>query len=300
MESCEILSDGLGGAIITWQDYRSGNWDIYAHRFVISRPTEFLGLAVSTTTIIWSWIDNSPNEDGFYIFRSTSGIVGTVSSNTTYWIETNLLPNTQYVRYIRAYNTIGFSDPSNLNSKYTLAKSPTGLLAVGVYLSSVTLRWDDVGATRYAIERSTGIDEPVNWQVIKQWSDNITRTSYTDTELLSETTYWYRIRSYNAEIRLSDPSNVVVVITLPLAASSIYGEAKSSSSILWQWTDNSNCELGFRVKTATGGVITELTSDTTFWLESNLEPNTQYTRYVVAYNALQENHQHQIQHLVIL
>jgi len=28
----KILSDGLGGAIITWQDSRSGNYDIYAQR----------------------------------------------------------------------------------------------------------------------------------------------------------------------------------------------------------------------------------------------------------------------------
>lgn len=28
----QIISDGAGGAIITWQDYRSGNWDIYAQR----------------------------------------------------------------------------------------------------------------------------------------------------------------------------------------------------------------------------------------------------------------------------
>ena len=27
-----IVSDGAGGAIITWQDYRSGIWDIYAQR----------------------------------------------------------------------------------------------------------------------------------------------------------------------------------------------------------------------------------------------------------------------------
>jgi hypothetical protein len=211
----EILSDGLGGAIITWQDSRSsGNWDIYAHRFVISRPTEFLGLAVSTTTIIWSWIDNSPNEDGFYIFTSTGGIVGTVSTNTTYWIETNLSPNTQYVRYIRAYNTIGFSDPSNLNSKYTLAKSPTGLLAVGVYLSSVTLRWDDVGATRYAIERSTGIDEPVNWQYVATWADNIVNPVFIDTNLSQKTQYWYRIKSYNADgVINQNPSNIIFVVT---------------------------------------------------------------------------------------
>jgi hypothetical protein len=26
----QLVSDGAGGAIITWMDYRSGNWDIYA------------------------------------------------------------------------------------------------------------------------------------------------------------------------------------------------------------------------------------------------------------------------------
>jgi len=52
-----ILSDGSGGAIITWMDRRSGNWDIYAQRVNSSGIPQWTanGVAISTTS---AWQEN--------------------------------------------------------------------------------------------------------------------------------------------------------------------------------------------------------------------------------------------------
>jgi len=48
----EILGDGSGGAIITWDDRRSGDWDIYAQRVDASGAVQWLanGVAISTAS----------------------------------------------------------------------------------------------------------------------------------------------------------------------------------------------------------------------------------------------------------
>ncbi|MDD4858378.1 MAG: hypothetical protein PHD74_09780, partial [Candidatus Krumholzibacteria bacterium] len=51
-ESSGIVSDGSGGAIITWEDYRGGNYDIYAQRVNASGAVQWTanGAAVCTAT----------------------------------------------------------------------------------------------------------------------------------------------------------------------------------------------------------------------------------------------------------
>ncbi len=46
----QIVSDGSGGAIITWQDYRAGSYDIYAQRVNASGVVQWMtdGIAVCT------------------------------------------------------------------------------------------------------------------------------------------------------------------------------------------------------------------------------------------------------------
>jgi len=51
--SLQITSDGAGGAIVTWQDYRSGNYDIYAQRVNASGAVEWLIDGVPLCTAAW-------------------------------------------------------------------------------------------------------------------------------------------------------------------------------------------------------------------------------------------------------
>jgi|GEM_PF-1433347 len=53
-ESLRLVSDGSGGAIITWQDNRSGNWDIYAQRIDSSGAVQWTDNGVAICTAAYS------------------------------------------------------------------------------------------------------------------------------------------------------------------------------------------------------------------------------------------------------
>ncbi|PKN00675.1 MAG: hypothetical protein CVU77_09115 [Elusimicrobia bacterium HGW-Elusimicrobia-1] len=63
--------------------------------------------------------------------------------------------------------------------------------------------------------------------------------------------------------------------------------SNSSDKITWSWQDNSSGnyqEDEFRVYSSTGGLLTTRTADTTFWIETGLKRNKEYSRYIQAYN----------------
>ncbi len=180
-------------------------------------PANFLGTALSTTTIQWSW-DNVANEDGYRIYTSTDGFKVEVSTDITIWSEGGLNPNTQYGRYVKAFNGFGESSSSNSDTRYTLANSPTGLSSPTSTQTSISLSWTagTGGNTRYAVERApdnSGV--PGTWAFIRTWPDNITTTSFTNTGLNDDTTYWYRVSGYNGESIITSAGNIVSQTTLP-------------------------------------------------------------------------------------
>jgi hypothetical protein len=71
-----IISDGVGGAVITWQDQRGGNWDVYAQRVSAGgMPTLVMfASAVATVdggsiTLTWRMAEDVA-VSGFHIERS--------------------------------------------------------------------------------------------------------------------------------------------------------------------------------------------------------------------------------------
>jgi FtsP/CotA-like multicopper oxidase with cupredoxin domain/fibronectin type 3 domain-containing protein len=92
-------------------------------------PAAPTGLAVTGTTrtsVSLSWTDNSSNETGFRLQRSTAGAAGpwttlaTVTANTTAFTNTGRTPNTTYWYRVQAYNAYGSSTWSNVASGKTL------------------------------------------------------------------------------------------------------------------------------------------------------------------------------------
>ena len=83
-------------------------------------PTNLVVITNSSSVLQLTWTDNSDNESGFEIERSTTGIGGTYSllttvpANTTSYLDQALTPETEYCYQVRAINSGG-------NSAYTNA-----------------------------------------------------------------------------------------------------------------------------------------------------------------------------------
>jgi hypothetical protein len=60
----QLVGDGSGGAIITWEDYRSGNWDIYAQRVDANGDTLWPAAGVAICTVAYSQQDPQLVGDG--------------------------------------------------------------------------------------------------------------------------------------------------------------------------------------------------------------------------------------------
>ena len=79
----------------------------------LSAPSNPTALAVSVSRIDLSWWDNSPNEEGFEVQRSTTGASGAftwranLAANTSAYGDTGLTAGTQYCYELRAFQTKG-------------------------------------------------------------------------------------------------------------------------------------------------------------------------------------------------
>lgn len=181
-----------------------------------SAPTSLGATAASPSAINLAWTDNATNETGFKIERSTDGSnyaqIDTTGANVTTYGDTGLSANTNYYYRVRAYNGTGDSSYSNVDSATTLNTppgAPSGLSAAATSTSAISLSWTDNASDEsgFKIERSS---DSVTFTQIDTAAANA--TSYNSTSLASNTTYWYRVRAYNA-VGDSDYSNTAVATT---------------------------------------------------------------------------------------
>jgi hypothetical protein len=187
-----------------------------------SAPSNLTAIAVSSSQINLTWTD-SDTETGFKIERCTGvgcsnfAQIATVGVNVTSYSNTGLVASTSYSYRVRAYNTAGDSDYSNIAAATTqagpsLPAAPTNLVATVVSKSQINLTWTDNAdnETGFRIERCKG-STCTNFSLIATVGPNV--TSYANIKLTANTTYRYRIYAYNASGN-SAYSNIVTATTL--------------------------------------------------------------------------------------
>ena len=198
-------------------------------------PTGFAGLAVSSSSVQWSWTDNANNETGYRVMSGASNISGNLAANTTIWLQTGLTANTPAGPYkAEAFNGAGTSD-SSAGSTYTLAVRPTASAAYAIFASSAGINW------------SMGVNPATTTAEVQRSSDSATfsqvllapATAYTDTSLLGCTSYYYRVRAFNvAAVATSFDSTVQIFTanTIPHSAGGLTAAAIANNRITLSWT----------------------------------------------------------------
>jgi hypothetical protein len=155
-----------------------------------------------------------------YSIKRTDELPGTTTSwafvtrtngDATDYTDVGLQPATTYWYRVSAITTSGAAVASDIVSATTSVAPPEAPSVMAVATSTtVDLSWSDgASETGYRIERS--IEDSIGWTVIGTTGVDV--TAHTDSALLPETTYLYRVIATSAGGD-SQPSAVVSVTTL--------------------------------------------------------------------------------------
>ena len=218
----------------------------------LTSPTEVSVQVVSNTSLKIVWQDSSTSKQGFKVYRSTAidgsfNEIADLSASSVEYTDTGLTFNTAYYYRVESYNsgyTSDYVSISGTTSNTLLA--PSGLSATATSNTTIDLSWQDntVNEDGFKIARST---DGTSYTDITTVGQDV--TTYTDTGLTFNTTYYYQVRGYN----LSGESNTVNASTTTqntLAAPSLFtvtSGLETNTTIHLSWQDNSDNEDGFTI-----------------------------------------------------
>ncbi len=263
---------------------------------VPSAPSNLTFSSITNNSIRLNWSDNSNNEDGFEIFRSTSLTgsyvsVGTTGSGAVTFNNTGLSDDTQYFYRVFAFNSGGSSLSYASGNAVTLplvSDGPSNLTFDNITITSMELNWTDNSDNEDGFEIFRSLVSWGNFTSIGTTGSNV--TSFNSTGLIGNTTYYYRVYAFNAGGSSSYVSgNERTLPDLPAAPSNLGFGSITNTSIQLTWTDNSNNEDGFEIhrSLSAGGtfnLVATIGPNLTSYNNMGLTEDTEYFYRVYAFN----------------
>lgn len=179
------------------------------------------------------------------------------------------------------------SMPPGITHPVTPPAAPSNLVASSASFTSVNLAWTDNSnnETNFLIERSN--DGTTFTQVASVVANT---SSYVDSSLPTNATYWYRVRANNSAGN-STYTNIAsaTLLSPPNSPSNLVASvAANGTDIGLTWTDNSTNEATFRIERSSDGTsfteIGSVSANITSYTDSGLSAGT-FTYRVRAQNA---------------
>src|SRR5438093_5048327 len=258
-----------------------------------SAPSNATAVAASQTQINISWRDNSADESGFEIHRSTTGAGGVFSllswtgANATSYSDRGLTPASEYCYKVLAFRTLGatrkpsaFSNTSCAKTLPPAASAPSATNAVPRNSNSIDIAWIDNSADEqgFRVERSpTGTTD---WSTVATTAANV--TSVQDLGRSAEQPVCYRVIAFNAGG--DSPASITDCTTPPAGPTGLSATGLDGPVITLAWTDNSAAEDGYEVRRSGDGVtfdvVARLPANSASYSDRAVSPNTTYS-YIV-------------------
>lgn len=177
--------------------------DSYTPPAALTAPSGFSAVAASFRQVNLSWADNSSNETGFEISRSSSSggtynVVSTTAAGVTSWSDNTLNPSTQYFYKIRAINNTSASTlvgPVNATTQGTPAApaAPGSLTGTANTSTRITLTWNDNSSNETGFEIQKSAQSGSGFVTIATTAANM--ETFVDNHVNGHATTYYRIRS---------------------------------------------------------------------------------------------------------
>ena len=259
----------------------------------VPAPSNLKVAEYSNSAIKLTWT-KAPDVTGYYVYRSTDGKkyskIKTLTAYTTAYTNTSLTAGKKYYYSIASYkNTstgVAIGPKSSAVNALTISSSklsyPSGFAVKEVATDAIKLVWNkSSNASGYYIYRS--IDNK-NFSKIKALPSS--STSYTNTALYLDTTYYYKIASYvnsNGSIGLSAKSPAVNAKTTSTSVSFTSKTSTSTTITLnWDYPSATGYQI-YRLDINTGKYVKIASTSAKSYTDKNLSSDRYYNYKVRAY-----------------